>query len=181
MIATSNGTIYLEGVDEVLRSLGTAGCEVREAALKAVEQEGMAMTATAVRNLRDNGTWKNTTGMLANSARVERVRDTTDGMDSVEVGFFEQTKATGYAEYVEFGRPPGKFPPPDSMQAWAYKKFQLHDWRLASSVGFLVGRKIARHGSQPHPFFTPAVQLHQPRLLARIRAAVEKATRHNNT
>lgn len=180
MIATSNGAIYLEGVDEVLRSLANAGREVREAALKAVEQEGMAMTATAVQNLRDNGTWKNTTGTLANSARVERVRDMTDGMDSVEVGFFEKTKDTGYAEYVEFGRPPGKLPPLDSIRAWAYKKFQLHDWDLADSIGFLVAWKIAWHGSRPHPFFTPAVQLHQPRLLARIKAAVEKVTRNNN-
>lgn len=171
------GSVYVEGLDELLRSFDKAGRDVKEAAIKAMEAEGLDINADAIVNLRENGTW--VTGHLANSSRVERVRRDNEGMDSVDVGFFEKDKTTGYAEYLEYGRPPGKFPPPDVMSAWAYAKFRLTDWRIAASLGFLVGRKIALKGSTPHPFFQPSVTLHQPRLLARIKKAVKRVTDRN--
>jgi hypothetical protein len=48
-------------------------------------------------------------------------------------------------------------PPPDELAAWAYKRFHLKDWRVANAMGWAWAKAIAKKGTQPHPFFTPAV------------------------
>ena len=48
-------------------------------------------------------------------------------------------------------------PPPDEIAAWVYKRFHLKDWKAANSLGWAIAKRIAVEGTEPHPFFVPAV------------------------
>lgn len=50
-----------------------------------------------------------------------------------------------HSPMIEHGRRPGKGPPPDVISKWARRKLGLSRDE-AKSVGFLIGRKISRHG-----------------------------------
>ena len=164
-----DGSIQLEGLDQFLKALEKADKDVVEAAMKGLEAGGAEIIADAKVNLRENESV--VTGLLRASGRVTRKEY------DVTVGFFDTTNKSGYAAYVEYGRRAGKFPPIDEMAAWAYKKFHLKDWVLARSAGFLIARKIATNGSEPHPFFNPAVKKNQNKIVKAVRDAVRKITR----
>lgn len=145
-----NGYIAVEGLEQVSRALASTDKRVGEAALRGLEAAAMNIVADAQKNLVHNG--NNVTGLLMQSGHAERKGD------EVTAGFFDtQNKNSGYALYVEFGRRAGKMPPPDELAAWAYKRFHLTDWKLARSLGWAWAKAIARKGTQPHPFFVPAV------------------------
>lgn len=67
-----------------------------------------------------------------------------------------------YWYYVENGRKPGRFPPPNKIEEWVKIKpvtpYTMKNGKLPTTkqLAFLIGRKIAREGTQPHPFFKPA-------------------------
>ena len=107
---------------------------------------------------------------LSNSGRVEEVR----GQDALDVGFF--SKGRGYAEYVEYGRRAGRFPPVRQLSQWARKKLRVKG-RQADSIGFLIARKIARKGTRPQPFFRPAYERHRQEITDTVANAVIKETR----
>ena len=50
-----------------------------------------------------------------------------------------------YGEFIEEGRAPGRFPPPDKILAWVQRNLLLAGAE-ARSAAFLIGRKIARQG-----------------------------------
>lgn len=50
-----------------------------------------------------------------------------------------------YAEYVEFGRKPGKAPPPDKLIPWVERHFGVKG-TAARQIAYLIGRKIAKMG-----------------------------------
>jgi hypothetical protein len=52
-----------------------------------------------------------------------------------------QSRGVFYLEYLNRGRPPGKFPPPDVIKDWVITK-------PVDINPFLVGRKIAREGTE---------------------------------
>lgn len=59
-----------------------------------------------------------------------------------------------YYKWVENGRGPGKFPPPDKILEWIRIKPIIPDDRggrlpTEQQLAFLVGRKIAEHGIEP--------------------------------
>ena len=164
-----DGSIELEGLDKLLKALEKCDRDVVDAALDGLEAGGSEIIADAQMNLRENGSV--VTGLLRQSGRVIRKQD------DITAGFFDTTNKSGYAEYVEYGRRAGKFPPLDEMVAWAYKKFHLKDWKLARSAGFLIARKIAEKGSEPHPFFGPAVKKNHNKIVNAVRDAVRKATK----
>ena len=166
---SQGGSIEREGLDKFLKALEGADRKVVDAALDGLNGAGWEIVGDAVRNLNRNGNWVK--GLLAQSGHSYRKGD------DVTAGFFDTTNKTGYAEYVEYGRRAGKYPPPDEMTAWAYKRFQMQDWKLARNIGFLVARKIAEKGSEPHPFFNPAVKKNHNKILNAIRDAVRKATK----
>ncbi len=165
-----NGYIALEGLDKVLKALDKADKDVCKAAMKGLEKGGMNIIADAQVNLRENGSV--VTGLLRQSGRVQKVDDT-----NLDVGFFDTTNQhSGYALYVEYGRRAGKFPPLDELVQWARKKFRLDD-KAARSVGFLIARKIAANGSEPHPFFNPAVKKNHSSILKAVQDAVRRKTK----
>jgi hypothetical protein len=52
----------------------------------------------------------------------------------------------GWITVLEDGRPPGKFPPPDSIEKYVSDKL-LPDGKSQKSLAFLIGRKISEKGS----------------------------------
>lgn len=177
-----NGSIQLEGVQDLLRAMSAKRVEINHAASQGLRRAGLAIIGDAQLNLRANRSW--VTGVLANSGRViyggqgydtgsidaRTSREATDslmgakaeGIDlGLDVGFFDRdATSTGYAAYVEYGRRAGKFPPIKALEQWVYKKLRVLDRKAARAIGFLIARSIARRGSRPHPFFNPAVQKH---------------------
>lgn len=167
---TDNGSIELEGIDRFLKALDKCDKAVVDAALDGIEAGAQEMINDAKRNLRDNGSV--ITGLLRKSGHVERKKD------DITAGFFDTTnRNSGYAAYVEYGRRSGKMPPPDEIGAWVYKKFHLDDWKAANSLGWAIAKRIAQAGTQPHPFFGPAVKKHTNKIVNAVRDAVRKATK----
>lgn len=59
-----------------------------------------------------------------------------------------------YFKYLVTGRGPGKFPPPDKMEDWVRanpdvldRVRQVYKYITERQLGFLIGRKIAREGT----------------------------------
>jgi HK97 gp10 family phage protein len=166
---TGGGAIELEGLDKLLKALEKCDRDVVDAALAGLEAGGAEIIADAQGNLRENGSV--VTGLLRQSGRVTRKKD------DINAGFFDTTNRTGYAEYVEYGRRAGKMPPPDEIGAWVYKKFHLKDWKTATSLGWAIAKRIAQEGTQPHPFFGPAVKKNHNSIIKAVRDAVRRKTK----
>jgi len=69
-----------------------------------------------------------------------------------------------YWKYVEYGRRPGKFPPPDSILDWVKIKpvIPRPNNNIPTSqnqLAFLIGRKIAREGIKPGNQFNEALEI----------------------
>lgn len=111
-----------------------------------------AFITTARTNLEANGT--NASKTLYDS--MEKLIEIGDDWYSVKISLED------YWTYVENGRGPGKFPPPPAIREWIQVKpvtpVPGMDGRTPSveQLTFLIGRKIAREGTQPQPFFEPA-------------------------
>ena len=177
MVDERNGYIAVEGLEAVSKALAAADSRVAEAAMQGLEAAAMNIIADAQENLVRHG--NNVTSNLMQSGHAERKGD------EVTAGFFDtQNKNSGYALYLEFGRRAGRMPPPDEMAAWAYKRFHLEDWKLAWSLGWAWAKAIAKKGTQPHPFFVPAVNQNTKGgrlggVLNSVTQAVAKALRHS--
>lgn len=171
-----NGYIAMEGVEQVQKALAAANQTVVDAALKGLEAAALNIIADAKENLRKNGSV--VSGLLRQSGHVERKKD------DITAGFFDTTnRNSGYALHLEFGRRSGKMPPPDEIAAWVHKKFHLKDWKEANSIGWAIAKRIAREGTQPHPFFVPAVNKNTRgsglgSVVNSVSEAVRKALRH---
>lgn len=152
--------------------LAALGPEVLRAADRGLKAAGMNIIADAKENLRANHT--NATGRLSQSGRVQKAADGGSGYD---VGFMSDK---AYAGAVEYGRRAGRMPPPDELGEWAYKKLRIRDRKLARAAGWGLAKHIAKHGTQPHPFFKPAVDKNQPRIAAAVRDAVQQVTNRTN-
>lgn len=164
------GSIELEGLDQLRKGFAKAEKAVVEATMTGLTATGMEIIADAKQNLRENGSV--VTGLLRAAGRVIR-----KGLE-LTIGFFDTTnRNSGYALYVEYGRRAGKMPPPDELAAWAYKKHHLKDWKVANALGWAIAKRIAKEGTQPHPFFNPAVKKHQSRIEKYVKEEVTKKTR----
>lgn len=163
-----NGYIDVEGLDVLKATLSGLDEGVVEATMQGLEATGYDIINDAILNIRRGRIW--TTGLLAQSGRVaRRLLDLT-------IGFFDTTNQnSGYALYVEFGRRAGRMPPADNLAAWAYKKLHLKDWKVANAMGWAFARRIAAQGTQPHPFFVPAVNKNTKDTGSKVQNNVEKA------
>ena len=164
--------VHIEGIEQVNAALQRLGPEVLRAADRGLKAAGMNIIADAKENLRANHT--NATGRLSQSGRVQKAADGGSGYD---VGFMSDK---AYAGAVEYGRRAGRMPPPDELGEWAYKKLRIRDRKLARAAGWGLAKHIAKHGTQPHPFFKPAVDKNQPRIAAAVRDAVQQVTNRTN-
>ena len=72
--------------------------------------------------------------------------------------------APSYWKYVNDGRRPGKYPPPDAIASWISKKgivpYKDRSGKIPSigSLAFLIGRKISREGTKGNRFLDIAIE-----------------------
>lgn len=164
--------VQITGIQELQNALQNVGRgEILRAADRGLKNAGKAIVADGKENLRKNGT--NTTGLLSESGKVCR---SSEG-EGYDAGFMSGEK--NYAGAVEYGRRAGRMPPPDMLDAWAYKKMHLHDRKASRAIGWAIAKHIAKNGTRPHPFFAPAVQKNQPRILAMVREEIAKVLNRN--
>ena len=57
-----------------------------------------------------------------------------------------------YAPVVEYGRSPGRMPPPGALAGWLRRK------GIDEQYAFVVARSIARRGTRPRPYLKPALE-----------------------
>lgn len=162
---SETGAIYVEGLDELLRKMDRLPAEVQRKCFKAMQSASLDIIADAKGNLRANGSV--VTGNLRASGKVQKVDDKT-----LDVGFFSSDSDKGYASYVEYGRKPGKMPPPDILEAWAYKKFRLSH-KDARSAAWALARSIAKKGTKARPYFEPAVESGWRKMIDKIAKIVK--------
>ena len=175
MMNDRNGYISVEGLEELSRALAAADSKVCEAAMQGLEAAAMNIVADAQKTLVRNGSV--ITSNLINGGHVSR------NGNEITAGFFDTTnRGSGYALYYEFGRRSGRMPPPDDLAAWAYQK--LHLWKVATALGWAWAKAIAKKGTQPHPFFVPAVNKNTKGgslggVMNSVTQAIAKALRHS--
>ena len=162
---SETGAIYVEGLDELLRKMDRLPAEAQRECFKAMQSASLDIIADAKGNLRVNGSV--VTGNLRASGKVQKVDDKT-----LDVGFFSSDSDKGYASYVEYGRKPGKMPPPDILEAWAYKKFRLSH-KDARSAAWALARSIAKKGTKARPYFEPAVESGWRKMIDKIAKIVK--------
>ena len=162
---SETGAIYVEGLDELLRKMDRLPAEVQRECFKAMQRASLDIIADAKGNLRANGSV--VTGNLRASGKVQKVDDKT-----LDVGFFSSDSDKGYASYVEYGRKPGKMPPPDILEAWAYKKFRLSH-KDARSMAWALAHSIAKKGTKARPYFEPAVESGWRKMIDKIAKIVK--------
>ena len=163
---SETGAIYVEGLDELLRKMDSLPAEVQRKCFKAMQSASLDIIADAKGNLRANGSV--VTGNLRASGKVQKVDEKT-----LDVGFFSSdVENKGYARYVEYGRKPGKMPPPDILEAWAYKKFRLSH-KDARSMAWALAHSIAKKGTKARPFFEPAVESGWRKMIDKIAKIVK--------
>ena len=137
-------------------------------ARQSLAEAGMLIVNDAKDNLRQNKSIA--TGQLRASGRAQAVEGDPDAVD---VGFFSEGTQGGYAAYVEYGRKSGKMPPVDYLIQWVRKKLRLPE-KEARARGWAMARSIARKGTRPHPFFTPAVEKNKKAVTDAIQEAIRK-------
>lgn len=123
--------------DALSRTANVFGIQVRQAARKLVAVD---------------------TGELKNSI-TSTVQQITDGY-SLEVG-----PEKSYGKDIEFGRQPGTYVSPQSLQRWASRK-GLNAWAVA--------RSIEKKGSPAQPFLFPAFDQLEPTLVYILAKALEE-------
>lgn len=85
-----------------------------------------------------------------------------------------------YWKYVEYGRKPGKFPPPYAILKWIEVKPVIprpdNKGRIPKpqALAFLIGRKIATEGIKPTPVLQTTVEELNNTFLERIREALKQ-------
>lgn len=162
--------VKIEGLEKLYLKFNKVKADVVVAADSGLKRGGMNIIADAQRNIRNNGS--NNTGLLSNSGRVQKVNGGYD------VGFFDGD-GNGYAKYVEYGRSSGKFPPLKAIREWTKKKLRMSGASLDSTT-FLIGRKIAQEGTDPHPFFLSAVEENKKEILELVAEEIDKITGKSN-
>jgi len=61
-----------------------------------------------------------------------------------------------YADYVEFGREPGSFPPIEPIYEWCKRKLNIPE-EEAKQVAFMICRKIEKQGIEPVAYARNAI------------------------
>lgn len=85
-----------------------------------------------------------------------------------------------YWKYVEYGRKPGKFPPPSAILKWIEVKPIIPrpdaNGRIPSpkSLAYLIGRKIKNEGIDPAPILATTAEQVNAKFMQAIRDALKK-------
>lgn len=113
---------------------------------------------------------KNAAGALSSSVRYIVKRESAT--------YAVDLSLADYWKYVEYGRGPGKFPPPDKILEWVRIKpvipRPMENGKLPTEkqLSFLIGRKIAQEGIKPTPALSTASSSVYEAFLTRIGEAI---------
>lgn len=155
--------VTFHGLEQLASNFRRLSTAARAEGEKALKTGGMLIVAEAQKNLRKQPN-SNNTGALSNSGKVRKT-----GELSYEAGF-----EMNYAEYVEYGRRPGRMPPVKMLAEWAKKKLRVPD-KDKMSVGFLIARKIAMHGTKAKNFFSEATETVMSKIEDSLNNIINKA------
>ncbi len=95
---------------------------------------------------------RNPLGELARSVTREVYHEDGRAVGRVFLG----APADQYGIFVEVGTRP-HFPPPAAIEGWVRRRLGVTDDRQARQLAFLIGRKIARHGTKGRFLFERAL------------------------
>lgn len=85
-----------------------------------------------------------------------------------------------YVPVIEYGRKPGgKFPPVDAIRLWVKRKLGVPEKEI-DSVAFLVGRHIAKYGTEGVHMFKEGFEAAEPHIINLFNNAVRGATARAN-
>lgn len=133
-----------------------------------LEEYGSAICEKYREELTTRG--KNASGILGETVRYIVKRETSS--------YAVDLSLAAYWQYVEYGRRPGKFPPPDKILEWVRIKpvipRPLSNGKLPTEkqLAFLIGRKIAREGIAPTPALATSADAIYDLFLVRIGEAL---------
>lgn len=182
--------MQLEGQRELFVNLEKNERATTRAAMEGLKNAGLNIIADAKDNLKGNHSV--VTGKLRASGKVQRAEDDKQGLD---VGFFSKDSQGGYAFFVEYGRRATKTRVagnPTLFQAikqWLKKKGATAKGSALRSAAVFEGKKvdamlnalaamiaksIHKRGTQPHPFFKPAVDKNEQAVADAIAQEVNK-------
>lgn len=128
----------------------------------------------AQENLLRNGT--NASGDLTNSLGDNIIRKNIDiGDDRISV----KVELEDYWKYVEEGRPAGDFPSIEKIKRWIEVKPIIPEVRngvkpTVGQLAFFISRKIEEEGTDPQPFFYPALEDTEKRFEESINLAIDE-------
>ena len=179
--------VELQGQQQLFNTLNALERQiVYKDAQNGLKRAGMQIIADAQRNLRNSHI--NTTSRLSNSGKVQEAAD-GQGLD---VGFMSGDE--NYAGAVEYGIKNPKWFSYKALWNWVSKK---HNLKLTKHTGkngrplkddvnpevktiaYFVRNKIVRQGTEPHPFFKPAVEKNETRILQEITKAIKRTINRN--
>jgi len=98
---------------------------------------------------------------VRNDLSSKGIDNTREASNSIRIEVDENRKSVksvgiGYLYYLDKGRAPGKFPPPDVIEAWTTSK-------PVEISPYLVGRKIAREGTEIFKNSSKGIELDKKR------------------
>lgn len=64
-----------------------------------------------------------------------------------------------YAACVEYGTYPGYYPPYHKIEKWVRRRLGIKKKSELREVTFKIIQHIHKHGTMPHPFFRPAIEM----------------------
>lgn len=129
-------------------------------------------------------TWTNTQRVLQEMApsMLDRYKELGDTENvTVTVNNLEVTlHLPSYWYYIEHGRGPGKFPPPEAIQNWIrVKNIVPREDRTVPQVSYLIGRKIAREGTQGKQALEGTLDYIQNTFFPRLYSAIVEDIKQN--
>ena len=173
--------VRLEGQEQLFNSLKRFERQVVfNDAKQGLRKSGQQIVNEAKDNLRRNGSV--VTGFLRQTGKVEEDRD-----GSIIAGFMSGDR--NYAGAVEYGISNPKWFSYKALWSWVSKKFHvtltMHTGKNGrplkddvnpevKTIAYFVRNKIARQGTKPHPFFTPAVKKYERQVAQNISDAIKR-------
>ena len=82
-------------------------------------------------------------------------------------------QAPSYWKYANYGRGPGKFPPPDKIEDWIIRR-KITPYPTRKQLTYLISRKIAREGFEGSGFLEKSLEEQQDYWEDRIKEAISK-------
>ncbi len=174
--------VRIVGAKELQSNLRNLGSQCLAAALRGLARACVDILNDAKQRLTDGG--QRATNLLFNSGKVQRSQEADNA--------YEILFDTEYAEFVEFGRRPGKQPPVDQIKAWIDKRHILDTYSIKThkqtkrgsdyekrrdGLAFAIARSIGKKGTKAHPFLHPALEANKEKILPYIKDEIKKLTR----